>query len=112
MLPGNEGRQYVLRMILRRAARFGKLLGFDRPFLALVADTVIDEMGSHYTDLVNKRDYILQTITDEEERFHRTLNTGLAILDGLMADLREEGEHVIGPRTPSACGTPTASPST
>src|SRR5690606_25931226 len=47
VLPGNEGRQYVLRMILRRAARFGKLLGFDRPFLALVADTVIDEMGRH-----------------------------------------------------------------
>ena len=91
VLPGNEGRQYVLRMILRRAARFGKLLGFDRPFLALVADTVIDEMGRHYTDLIAKRAYILQTITEEEDRFHRTLVNGLRILDTLMAKMREEG---------------------
>ena len=95
VLPGNEGRQYVLRMILRRAARFGKLLGFDRPFLALVADTVIDEMGLHYTDLIAKRAYILQTITEEEERFHRTLVNGLRILDNLMAKMREEGRTEI-----------------
>ena len=95
VLPGNEGRQYVLRMILRRAARFGKLLGFDRPFLALVADTVIDEMGIHYTDLIAKRAYILQTITEEEERFHRTLVNGLRILDNLMAKMREEDRTVI-----------------
>jgi alanyl-tRNA synthetase len=63
VLPGNEGRQYVLRMILRRAARFGKILGFDQPFLASIADTVIDEMGHHYQDLLPKRDYILQSIT-------------------------------------------------
>ncbi len=95
VLPGNEGRQYVLRMILRRAARFGKIIGFDRPFLALVADTVIDEMGRHYTDLIPKRDYILQTITDEEERFHRTLVNGLRILDNLMAKMRDEGRKQI-----------------
>ncbi len=95
VLPGNEGRQYVLRMILRRAARFGKLLGFDRPFLSLVADTVIDEMGLHYTDLIAKRAYILQTITEEEERFHRTLVNGLRILDNLMAKMREEGRTEI-----------------
>jgi alanyl-tRNA synthetase len=90
VLPGNEGRQYVLRMILRRAARFGKVIGFDRPFLALVADSVIQEMGGHYTDLIPKRDYILQTITDEEERFHRTLVKGLRILDKLMEEMRAE----------------------
>jgi alanyl-tRNA synthetase len=95
VLPGNEGRQYVLRMILRRAARFGKIIGFDRPFLALVADAVIQEMGSHYSDLLAKRDYIMQTITEEEERFHRTLVNGLRILDDLMEEMRSEGRTQI-----------------
>ena len=95
VLPGNEGRNYVLRMILRRAARFGKLLGFNDPFLAKIAEVVIEQMGGHYTDLVEKRDFILSTITDEEERFHRTLNTGLARLDELMGKLKAEGKSVI-----------------
>lgn len=95
VLPGNEGRQYVLRMILRRAARFGKIIGFERPFLAQVADAVIQEMGGHYTDLIPKRDYIMQTITDEEERFHRTLNNGLRILDEMMERMRSEGRTQI-----------------
>lgn len=95
VLPGNEGRSYVLRMILRRAARFGKLIGFEGPFLAQVAETVIDMMGGHYTDLVNKRDFILQTITEEEERFHRTLTLGLGLLDDLMRDLRAAGKTEI-----------------
>ncbi len=95
VLPGNEGRNYVLRMVLRRAARFGKLIGFEEPFLAQVAETVIELMGGHYTDLVSKRDFILQTITDEEKRFQRTLNIGLALLDDLMDDLRAEGKNEI-----------------
>ena len=95
VLPGNESRSYILRMILRRAARFGKLIGFEQPFLAQVADTVIDGMAHHYVDLAAKRDFILQTITDEEVRFHRTLNTGLNMLDGLMTDLRNAGQHEI-----------------
>jgi alanyl-tRNA synthetase len=95
VLPGNESRSYVLRMILRRAARFGKLLGFDGPFLAQIADVVIDQMGGHYTDLLRKREFILHTITDEEERFHRTLSTGLTLLDTLMARLKAQGVSVI-----------------
>jgi alanyl-tRNA synthetase len=95
VLPGNEGRSYVLRMILRRAARFGKLLGFDRPFLAQVADIVIEQMGGHYTDLPKKRDFILQTITDEEERFQRALGNGLALLDDLIARLKTSQRSVI-----------------
>jgi alanyl-tRNA synthetase len=95
VLPGNEGRSYVLRMILRRAARFGKLIGFDQPFLARLAEVVIEQMGGHYTDLRTKRDFILQTITDEEERFHRTLSTGLILLDELMEQLRSRGETII-----------------
>mgnify|MGYP001193105091 CR=1 FL=1 len=95
VLPGNEGRSYVLRMILRRAARFGKLIGFEQPFLARVAETVIDEMGGHYTELRAKRDFILQTINDEEERFHRTLATGLTLLDDLMGRLASQGARTI-----------------
>ncbi len=95
VLPGNEGRSYVLRMILRRAARFGKLLGFDRPFLAQVADVVIEQMGGHYADLPAKRAYILQTISDEEERFHRTLNTGLSHLEEMIGRLRTQGSTEI-----------------
>ncbi len=95
ILPGNEGRNYILRMILRRAARFGKLIGIEDPFLAGVADKVIDEMGQHYTDLLAKRDFILEAITQEEERFQRTLNTGLKLLDGLMAELKAKGETEI-----------------
>ena len=95
VLPGNEGREYVLRMILRRAARFGKIIGFDQPFLASIADVVIGEMGEHYTDLPAKRDYILAVITNEEERFHRTLSNGLRILDELIETMRGEGRTVI-----------------
>jgi alanyl-tRNA synthetase len=95
VLPGNESRSYILRMILRRAARFGKLIGFEGPFLAGVADKVIEEMGTHYADLIGKRDFILQTITAEEERFQRTLNTGLALLDDIMAELEADGKTEI-----------------
>ncbi|MEM7533044.1 MAG: alanine--tRNA ligase [Chloroflexota bacterium] len=95
VLPGNEGRTYVLRMILRRAARFGKQLGFEEPFLDKIAETVIDMMGGHYTDLPEKRDFILQTITDEEERFQRTLATGLAMLDDLLAKLSAQEKTEI-----------------
>lgn len=95
VLPGNEGRSYVLRMVLRRAARFGKLIGFEEPFLAKVAEIVIEQMGGHYTDLVNKREFILQTITDEEERFQRTLTMGLTLLDELMEELKTAGKTEI-----------------
>jgi alanyl-tRNA synthetase len=95
VLPGNEGRSYVLRMILRRAARFGKLIGFEQPFLARVAETIIDEMGGHYSELRQKRDFILTTIHDEEERFHRTLSTGLNLLDDLMGRLQRQNTRTI-----------------
>lgn len=95
VLPGNESRNYVLRMVLRRAARFGKLIGFEQPFLAAVCQAVIDEYGEHYTDLPAKSNFILQTVTAEEERFQRTLNTGLVLLDEIIQGLREKGESVI-----------------
>ena len=88
-LPGNVGRNYVLRMILRRAARFGRKIGFDGPFMADIADVVIENMGGHYRELVDRREHILYTITDEERRFHRTLDLGLSKLDEVLAQAHE-----------------------
>jgi alanyl-tRNA synthetase len=95
VLPGNEGRSYTLRMILRRAARFGRKIGFHDPFLAQVAQMVIDAMGSFFTELRTRRDFILRTIQEEEKRFLHTLDTGLARLDSLMADLSARGKAII-----------------
>ena len=72
VVPGNEGRSYPLRLILRRAARFGRRLGFEGPFLAEMARVVIDTMGGHYTELRERRDFICEAITQEEERFLTT----------------------------------------
>jgi alanyl-tRNA synthetase len=91
VLPGNEGRNYVLRMVLRRAARFGRKLGFAQPFLADVAKTVIETMGSQYPELRARREFILTTITQEEERFLRTLDMGLSRLEELIGELEEQG---------------------
>jgi alanyl-tRNA synthetase len=83
-LPGNVGRNYVLRMILRRAARFGRKIGFDQPFMSKIADVVIENMGEHYRELRDRREHILVTISDEEKRFFRTLDLGLARLDDVL----------------------------
>jgi alanyl-tRNA synthetase len=81
VLPSSDGRGYVLRRILRRAARHGVLLGVERPFLFGVADAVIDEMGDAYPALRERRDYIQDRIRREEERFLETLSKGLALLE-------------------------------
>ncbi|MDY7078306.1 MAG: alanine--tRNA ligase [Chloroflexota bacterium] len=94
VLPGNEGRNYVLRMILRRAARFGRKLGFTQPFLAEVAKVVIETMGHQFPELVSRRQFILTTITQEEERFLRTLDLGLTRLDEILVGL-EDGQDVV-----------------
>ncbi len=95
VLPANEGRGYVLRLILRRAARHGRLLGFAQPFLAEIAKTVIATMGQHYSELLRRRDFILSNIEQEEARFSQTLIIGLALLDELIGDLKARGESVI-----------------
>ena len=95
VLPGNEGRNYVLRMILRRAARFGRKIGFPGLFLSEVAKVVIKKMGPYFGELEARREFILQTITQEEERFQRTLDVGLNMLDDLIAELSAQGEAVI-----------------
>jgi len=95
VLPSNEGRGYVLRLILRRAARHGRMLGFTSPFLAEVSRVVIEIMGDHYTELRQRQDFILATIEQEEARFSQTLTNGVAILEDLIAQLKHRGERVI-----------------
>jgi alanyl-tRNA synthetase len=95
VLPGNEGRNYVLRLILRRAARFGRRLGFREPFLAETCRIVIAEMGAHYTELVEREAFICQVVTAEEERFLATLDAGLSRLEQIAQDLRARGEKTV-----------------
>ena len=95
VLPGSEGRGYVLRMILRRAVRFGRELGFTEPFMARVARAVIETMGHHFPELVNRRAFILNTIQQEEDRFLRTLDQGLDRLEAIMAEQAAKGESVL-----------------
>ena len=89
VLPGNEGRGYVLRRLLRRAARHGRMLGVTRPFLAELCDTVIRENGGAYPELVEHADYIKKTISAEEERFSRTIDQGLNILSNLIDNIEK-----------------------
>ncbi|GIV98418.1 MAG: alanine--tRNA ligase [Herpetosiphonaceae bacterium] len=93
--PGNEGRNYVVRRILRRAAYQGQTIGFDRPFLAETADVVIELMGDHYPELRARRDYIKDVITAEEERFYATLSKGLRHLENALERMRQQGEAVL-----------------
>lgn len=95
VLPGNEGRGYIFRRILRRAVRHGKLLGLDRPFLAEAADTVIEKMGGHYTELRTQRNRIVEILSLEEKKFSQTLNTGLLLLTELLSDLKQKQHTVI-----------------
>ncbi|MBR4544987.1 MAG: alanine--tRNA ligase [Oscillibacter sp.] len=95
VLPSNEGRGYVLRRLLRRAARHGKLLGVDKPFLHDVVDTVIHENETAYPDLREKQDYITRVIRTEEEKFSRTLDDGMKIYQELLSAHREKGETVF-----------------
>jgi alanyl-tRNA synthetase len=96
VIPGNEGRNYVLRMVLRRAARFGRKLGFTEPFLAQIADVVIDTMSPQFPELRARRPFILTTITQEEERFLRTLDLGLARLDEVLDGLEQDEKTMPG----------------
>ena len=95
VLPGNSGRGYVLRRLLRRAARHGRLLGVARPFLYEVCDTVIHENQGAYPDLVEKRDNITRIIKMEEESFGRTIDGGLKIFGEMLEAHKAKGENVF-----------------
>ncbi|HEY7355106.1 MAG TPA: alanine--tRNA ligase, partial [Ktedonobacterales bacterium] len=95
VLPSNEGRGYIFRRILRRAVRHGKLLGLDKPFLADAADTVINLMQDHYTELAGRRDQIVEVLSHEERKFGQTLSLGLQLLNEVLDDLQKREEHVV-----------------
>lgn len=95
VLPSNEGRGYVIRRLLRRAVRYGKLIGLDKPFMFGLVETVGEIMGSYYPDVVNKREFIEKVIHNEEERFHETLSDGLAILAEISAEAKAAGRTLI-----------------
>ncbi len=95
VMPSNEGRGYVLRRLLRRAARHGRILGRTESFLSEVVDTVIEENSFAYPELVEKKAYIKQVIGKEEEAFARTIDNGSQILDGFIAKLKENGGKIL-----------------
>ncbi|MBR2339285.1 MAG: alanine--tRNA ligase [Clostridia bacterium] len=95
VIPSNEGRGYVLRRILRRASRHGKLLGINEMFLPPLAEVVIGENIGAYPELSEKRAYILKVIANEEERFNATIDAGLSIISGIISDVKASGKTVI-----------------
>ena len=95
ILPSNEGRGYVMRRLLRRAARHGRMLGIDRPFLTELVDTVIASSEVGYPELREHEDYIKKVIGTEEERFYKTIDAGLNILNGMIDRLRSVKETVL-----------------
>ena len=95
VLPSNEGRGYVLRRLLRRAARHGKLLGVNKPFLFDVVETVVRENESHYSYLRERCDYIVKIVKIEEENFAKTIDTGMQIFNTKMAEHKTEGKTVF-----------------
>ena len=96
VIPGNEGRSYVLRMILRRALRHGKILGMDLPFLYKLVDVVVENYGEAYPDLVNNKIKIIDTIKKEEERFNKTLDRGYKLLNEFIDNKKDiDGESAF-----------------
>lgn len=95
IMPSNEGRGYVLRRLLRRAARHGRLLDITRPFLCEVCDTVINENAAAYPELAEKREYIKKIIGVEEEAFAKTIDKGTELLTGFTDLLKAEGKNVL-----------------
>jgi alanyl-tRNA synthetase len=95
VVPGNAGRNYITRMIIRRGARFGTKIGLREPFLAKVAGAVIEEYGSFYPELVKSRGAILDNLTREEIRFARTIESGTAQLENLLSELRASGKTTL-----------------
>ena len=95
VMPSNEGRGYVLRRIIRRAARHGRMLGIDGTFLAKIAQVVINESKDGYPELDEKQDFILKVLTQEEEKFAKTIDQGLVILSEMEDKMQAAGEKVL-----------------
>ena len=95
IMPSNEGRGYVLRRIIRRAARHGRMLGIDGIFMAELAKTVISESKDGYPELEEKKDFILKVLAQEEEKFAKTIDQGLAILEDMEKEMIASGSKVL-----------------
>ncbi|MBQ6814359.1 MAG: alanine--tRNA ligase [Lachnospiraceae bacterium] len=95
VMPSNEGRGYVLRRIIRRAARHGRLLGIEDKFLAKLSETVINESKDGYPELDEKKEFIFKVLTEEENKFNKTIDQGLSILSDMMDKMRAEGKTVL-----------------
>ncbi len=95
VVPGNTGRNYICRMVIRRASRFGSKIGLNEPFLSKIAEKVIDNYQSAYPDLAKNRKTIITNLTREEERFQRTVESGLSVLEEHLADLRSTGKNLL-----------------
>jgi alanyl-tRNA synthetase len=96
ILPGNSGAEYQLRYVMRRAVRYGKtVLGFEEPFLHLVAPRLIEQMGGFYTELQEKRDLILQTVQREERQFRETLDKGMVLVERLLQSPEVQDSKLI-----------------
>ena len=95
VLPSNDGRGYVLRRVIRRAVRHGRLLGMEGPFLGEVVDTVVSTMSPAYPDLAERHQFIRRVVGQEEERFGRTLQTGMGLLDRWIVETKESGLSVL-----------------
>lgn len=99
VVPTNEGRGYVLRRIMRRALRHGRLLGFEGAFFSQVAGSVVQLLGSAYPELIERRDYLTEVIHNEETRFSATLDKGLALLEQEIHDLRQRNAATLSGET-------------
>ncbi len=95
VMPSNEGRGYVLRRLIRRAARHGRLLGIEGKFLAKLSETVIDSSKDGYPELEEKMNMIFKVLTEEENKFNKTIDTGLSILSDLEKKMKADGENVL-----------------
>jgi len=95
VLPSNEGRGYVLRRILRRASRYAKLIGINKPILYRLTGAVVDEMREAYPELADSRDHVAKVVLLEEERFAATLDSGLALLNESVAKLKASGQVMV-----------------
>lgn len=95
VVPGNVGRNYICRMIIRRAARFGSKIGLNKPFLAKVADEVIKNYGSFYPEVKKNRAAILDNLTREEQRFQRTVEAGVTKLETLLVKVQQQGIRTL-----------------
>ncbi len=95
VVPGNIGRNYVCRMIIRRASRFGAKIGLTEPFLSHIAEVVIEQYGEFYPELQRNKSSILSNLTNEEKRFQRTVESGVAKLESMLNQLQKAGEHIL-----------------